>query len=92
MFCECTDKLCPVHEGSESCSNSLSKNIVRIDMEDITGTDMCEDCAEDALASGIFTIREAKALNYDCERHGKGNLQDCPTCQLADSWSQGNKY
>ena len=32
------------------------------------------------------------ALDYDCERHGKGRGSDCPTCSMSDAWMKGNKY
>jgi len=32
--------------------------LFRVDMEDETGTAMCEECADDALDSGVFTTYE----------------------------------
>ncbi len=53
--CECTDMRCPAHEGIEDCREVATVILYRIDMEDITGTAMCEDCASDAFESGLFT-------------------------------------
>jgi hypothetical protein len=54
MQCECCDKLCPVHTGSESCSTKAVACLRRSDMEDETGTMFCESCANDAMESGVF--------------------------------------
>ena len=32
---------------------------------------------------------ETKALDYDCERHGKGKGSDCPTCSMSDEKVRG---
>jgi len=53
--CECGDPGCPVHKGSEKCSAKPTQRLYRIDMEDETGTDMCDGCAEDAMDSGVFS-------------------------------------
>jgi len=52
--CECSDPGCPVHEGSDFCANKSTQRLHRIDMDDEEGTRMCEACAEDACASGVF--------------------------------------
>jgi hypothetical protein len=53
--CECVDPGCPEHRGISECFNSaLRKALRRIDMDDHTGTLMCEACAEDAMSSGLF--------------------------------------
>jgi hypothetical protein len=54
--CECSDPGCPVHKGSECCSNNATSEAFRIDMDDYSGTLMCDKCAEDALLSGVFRI------------------------------------
>lgn len=53
--CECTDMGCPVHLNTRDCRNVAGTILYRIDMEDITGTAMCEGCAEDAQLTGLFT-------------------------------------
>lgn len=55
--CECSDNGCPVNHGSKTqgCQNKATTILYRIDMEDVTGTAFCDDCAEDAFASGLFT-------------------------------------
>jgi hypothetical protein len=53
--CECTDPGCPAHPGEEDCFQpALRKPLRRVDMEDHTGTLMCETCADDAMQSGLF--------------------------------------
>lgn len=56
--CECSDPGCPAHleslESSE-CFKIATIVVYRIDMNDETGTFMCDECACDALDSGVFT-------------------------------------
>lgn len=52
--CECSDPGCPVHNGRSSCNKVAKQCLVRVDMEDKTGTLFCFDCAEDAMESGVF--------------------------------------
>lgn len=53
--CECSDRLCPAHKGSENCVERAIVILYRIDMEDNTGTAFCEACASDALDTGLFS-------------------------------------
>ncbi len=53
--CQCTDPGCPIHNGTSSCNRKSTSILYRIDMEDETGTPMCNGCAEDAFESGLFT-------------------------------------
>lgn len=63
MICECSDPKCLVHTDDDSrstgklseCQNVGTVTLYRVDMEDETGTVMCEDCANDAYESGLFT-------------------------------------
>ena len=50
--CECRDPGCPVCHGQ--CKAPAAMTLYRVDMEDSTGTDMCEACASDALEAGVF--------------------------------------
>jgi hypothetical protein len=52
--CKCSDPGCPVHKGESQCDNRAIAILYRIDMEDQSGTLMCETCAGDALESGVF--------------------------------------
>ena len=52
--CECSDKGCSVHEGKAKCYEYARELLMRIDMEDTTGTWMCENCADDAMSAGVF--------------------------------------
>ena len=56
MKCECSDSGCPCCNGQ--CRNDGSVRLYRIDMYDETGILFCEECAEDAMESGLFTDRE----------------------------------
>jgi hypothetical protein len=55
--CECSDPKCPTCKGK--CTGSATHCLVRIDTEDKTGTLMCEGCASDALASGLYEDRQS---------------------------------
>ena len=54
--CECADPQCPVCHGH--CETHIAITPFRIDMEDLTGTDFCQECGEDAFDSGVFTDEE----------------------------------
>lgn len=57
--CECADGGCKVHAGA-SCRVKVAGNytgVRRVDMDD-EGQIFCHACAEDALASGLFTTEE----------------------------------
>lgn len=55
VICGCTDPACPVHTRHIACHKLATQTLYRVDMEDRTGTPMCDGCAEDAFASGLFT-------------------------------------
>lgn len=63
MICECSDPKYPVHTDDSSrstckaseCQQVGTSTLYRVDMEDKTGTVMCEGCADDAMESGVFT-------------------------------------
>lgn len=52
--CECSDFMCPACAGT--CHTLATATLYRVDMDmqDETGTRMCENCADDAMASGLF--------------------------------------
>jgi hypothetical protein len=54
VSCQCSDPGCPVHAGKSSCTHRAITALVRVDMEDITGTAFCRACADDAFESGLF--------------------------------------
>lgn len=54
MKCECSDPGCPMHTGHSDCHMKAKILLLRVDMEDKTGTAMCHECAEDAMDSGVF--------------------------------------
>lgn len=54
--CDCGDRGCPVHKGSERCPNKATVTVYRIDMNDPYGSEMCDGCAEDAMDSGVFGL------------------------------------
>ena len=53
--CECADPGCPAHKGVSDCAAKTACVLFRVDMDDETGTAMCEACAEDALKYDVFT-------------------------------------
>jgi hypothetical protein len=52
--CECVDTGCPANHSNQ-CPNIATVTLWRVDMEDITGTRFCDECADDAMESGLFT-------------------------------------
>ena len=57
QFCECGDPGCPVCQGR--CRKPARTTVYRSDMEDETGTPMCEGCAADCMDSGVFYTKES---------------------------------
>lgn len=58
--CECYDAAChyDTRENPARCSAiSRLRTLYRVDMDDTTGTRMCETCGADALESGLFDTR-----------------------------------
>lgn len=60
QFCECSDPGCPVCGGR--CRKPSRTVLYRSDMEDETGTPMCNGCADDAMESGLFYTKESRAF------------------------------
>lgn len=52
--CQCADPGCPIHRGESKCTRAAKRKVRRIDMEDRSGTWMCEGCASDVYDSGLF--------------------------------------
>ncbi len=78
-ICECSDPGCPVCKGK--CQDKAVTTVYRIDMEDYTGTDMCDGCAGDCLESGVFRDEqddsEDEAESGKCSECGEELYQDC---------------
>lgn len=53
--CECFDKGCKAHLNLDHCNEDATVTLWRVDMTDETGTQFCDDCAEDAIESGLFS-------------------------------------
>lgn len=51
-ICKCSDPNCPKCKGK--CANKAVTVVIRIDMDDRTGTPVCRACADDCLDAGIF--------------------------------------
>jgi hypothetical protein len=56
VTCDCGDRGCPVHKGSEACPNAGTVLLGRSDYGDRDRMVFCEQCAEDALAAGPFFV------------------------------------
>lgn len=61
--CECGDPGCPCCQGE--CTRPATMTVFRVDMEDLTGTPVCDDCGADCLESGLFTTREDDDDEHD---------------------------
>jgi len=53
VSCECSDCGCGACAGR--CVEESDYTLYRVDMADYTGTAFCEDCAADAMESGLFS-------------------------------------
>ena len=73
--CGCVDPACPVHTN-EACPMPATGILYRVDMDDTTGTNMCDDCAEDALDSGVFTTGLPASSVDSCWGCGPDYLND----------------
>lgn len=58
VTCECSDPGCPAHKGVSHCATQATDLLYRVDMQDETGTAMCDKCADDAFSSGLFTTED----------------------------------
>ena len=56
--CECADPKCAVHAKESICPNEGSLFLYRVDMVDNCGLFFCDECAQDALESGLFAVKE----------------------------------
>lgn len=54
-MCECQDPGC---ECGGTCYDTGTRLLFRVDYEDLTGMLMCDECAEDAAATGLFNVEE----------------------------------
>jgi hypothetical protein len=52
--CQCVDRGCLQHLEF-ICEKEATTTVHRTDVDDKTGTPMCEGCATDAVNSGVFT-------------------------------------
>ncbi len=64
--CVCSDPGCKGHaHGSSECGRRATSMLCRIDMasdvsSDVYDMPMCQECAEDALESGVFDAQEIR--------------------------------
>ena len=68
--CECFDTgdNHPINNSGRDglqCTRKASATLYRIDMEDNSGTRFCEECASDAMVSGVFTDELGKTEDED---------------------------
>ena len=63
FFCQCADPACSHCHGD--CKREASCQVYRIDMQDDGGTPMCDLCANDAVASGVFNVIEESCSNTE---------------------------
>ena len=63
--CQCADPGCPVHDGRSRCNRNATTTMYRIEVEDETGTPMCDGCALDASESGVFADGDDSDEDFD---------------------------
>lgn len=59
-LCQCADPGCPVHEGESICIRHAKQRLFRVDTFLDEGTLFCEQCADDAMESGLFDPAQQK--------------------------------
>lgn len=69
MRCKCSDPGCKCCQGH--CARPAEQILYRVDMDDETGTAMCEGCADGAFECGLFCNGRENELNED-------DVQPCP--------------
>jgi hypothetical protein len=74
--CNCSDRWCHAHRGTSACAGRGNTILYRVDMNDLTGTVFCDDCASDALDSGLFTDEPP----FDEDALDEYAPQSCGTC------------
>lgn len=62
LLCQCADPGCPHCAGH--CKQVAIVAVLRVDMEDRTGTPVCRKCAEDCMESGLFRESVSAFLKY----------------------------
>ena len=62
--CECADPGCPDHPNKSLCTKRATVALIRGDWAGNPRCFMCDACAEDALALGVFYLDE------DCPMEG----------------------
>lgn len=64
ITCECFDKDCPVCKGH--CFSKSAFLLARVDMQNAL-IELCEECSQDALESGLFVIVHREKENNQCQ-------------------------
>jgi len=89
-----TDDNNPECECSHLWSNHYNKtNMYFCEAPEFLCESFSEQTVWDRVANTIIQLEEEmveeEALDYDCERHGKGRGPDCPTCFMDDEKIKG---
>ena len=58
--CQCSNPECPVHSGINKCANEATTCLYHMDMQEESGTMMCEGCASHAFDEGLFSASRDK--------------------------------
>lgn len=91
MRCECSDSGCPAHKGAATCKVEAPAMAVlyRVDMEDQTGTVMCDACTDDAMESGLFTTADDDDPDAD-DPSIYDDVERCGNCGQPAKTDQNN--
>lgn len=72
--CECFDPGCTWHLGHDHCHSPAAVVLYRVDMDDRSGVAFCEDCAQDAVESGVFTDDLGELESWEEQRRYEARL------------------
>lgn len=73
MKCECADQNCAANHPT-ICKHTAALVLIRIDKLDAVGTRRCEDCAADAMGTGMYRVQSliTEASTVAAVQHGAG--------------------
>jgi hypothetical protein len=84
-FCEAPDCLCQSF-NEITTADRIANSIFELEESEVMEA---EEEEKDDYITGLRGDEDEIALDYDCERHGKGRGPDCPICFASDEKTRG---
>ena len=88
--CECFDTgdNHPINNSGRDgmqCTRKATSTLWRVDMEDVSGTRFCDECASDAMGSGLFT--DTVDADEGEDLLANGSAEECPACGAISAYA-----